>query len=103
MPQKRGCSPRRKLRRGRNPQLWQQDARAHLAPVHYDAETTVAGFAARLKDAVDLDAVQADLTSAVQQTLEPAQVSVWISTATEAGCRRSAATPRPGRRGSSRA
>ena len=45
----------------------------------YDAETTVAEFAARLKDAVDLDAVQADLTSAVQQTLEPAHVSVWIS------------------------
>jgi len=54
-------------------------ARAHLAPVHYDAETTVIEFAARLKDAVDLDAVQADLTSAVQQTLEPAQVSAWIS------------------------
>jgi hypothetical protein len=45
----------------------------------YDAETTVAEFAAWLKDAVDLDAVQADLTSAVQQTLEPAHVSVWIS------------------------
>jgi hypothetical protein len=45
----------------------------------YDAETTVAEFAARLKDAVGLDAVQADLTSAVQQTLEPAHVSVWIS------------------------
>jgi hypothetical protein len=29
----------------------------------------VAEFVARLKDAVDLDAVQADLTSAVQQTL----------------------------------
>jgi hypothetical protein len=29
----------------------------------------VAEFAARLKDAIDLDAVQADLTSAVQQTL----------------------------------
>ena len=39
----------------------------------------MAEFAARLKDAVDLDAVQADLTSAVQQTLEPAQVSAWIS------------------------
>jgi MFS family permease len=45
----------------------------------YDAETTVAAFAARLKDAVDLDAVQADLASAVQQTLEPAHISVWIS------------------------
>lgn len=45
----------------------------------YDAETTVAEFAARLKDAVDLHAVQAALISAVQQTLEPAHVSVWIS------------------------
>jgi hypothetical protein len=39
----------------------------------------VAAFAARLKDAVDLDAVQADLASAVQQALEPAHVSVWIN------------------------
>ena len=45
----------------------------------YDADKTVAVFAARLKDAVDLDAVQADLASAVQQALEPAHVSVWIS------------------------
>jgi hypothetical protein len=45
----------------------------------YDADKTVAVFAAGLKDAVDLDAVQADLASAVQQALEPAHVSVWIS------------------------
>jgi MFS family permease len=45
----------------------------------YDAETAVAAFATRLKDAVDLDAVQADLARAVQQTLEPAHISVWIS------------------------
>jgi len=45
----------------------------------YDADKTVAVFAARLKDAVDLDAVHADLASAVQQALEPAHVSVWIS------------------------
>jgi hypothetical protein len=45
----------------------------------YDAETTVAEFAARLKDAVDLNAVQADLASAVHHALEPAHVSVWIS------------------------
>jgi len=47
----------------------------------YDADETVAAFAARLKDAVDLDTVQADLASAVQQALEPARVSVWISRA----------------------
>jgi len=43
----------------------------------YDAETTVAAFAARLKDAVDLDTVRSDLASVVQTTLEPTQVRVW--------------------------
>jgi hypothetical protein len=45
----------------------------------YDADQTVAAFAARLKDAVDLDAVRDDLASAVHQALEPAHVSLWIS------------------------
>jgi hypothetical protein len=44
----------------------------------YDADRIIAGFAARLKDAVDLDAVRADLAGSVQQTLEPAHISVWI-------------------------
>jgi hypothetical protein len=43
----------------------------------YDAETTVAAFAARLKDAVDLDTVRADLAGVVQAALEPAHVWVW--------------------------
>jgi hypothetical protein len=43
----------------------------------YDAEATVAAFAARLKDAVDLDAVRDDLASVVQTALEPAHVRVW--------------------------
>jgi hypothetical protein len=43
----------------------------------YDAETTVAAFAARLKDAVDLDTVRADLAGVVQTALEPAHVWVW--------------------------
>jgi hypothetical protein len=45
----------------------------------YDADQTVAVFAARLKDAVDLDAVRDDLASVVHQALEPAHVSLWIS------------------------
>jgi hypothetical protein len=44
----------------------------------YSAERTVAAFAARLKDAVDVTAVRDDLTSIVQQTLEPAHISLWI-------------------------
>jgi hypothetical protein len=45
----------------------------------YDADKTVAAFAARLQDAVDLDTVQDDLAGVVHQALEPAHVSVWIS------------------------
>ena len=45
----------------------------------YDADQTVTVFAARLKDAVDLESVQADLAGIVQQTLEPDHVSLWIS------------------------
>jgi hypothetical protein len=45
----------------------------------YDADQTVAAFAARLKDAVDLDAVRDDLGNVVRQALEPAHASLWIS------------------------
>jgi hypothetical protein len=45
----------------------------------YDADQTVAAFAARLKDAVDLNSVRDDLATVVGQALEPAHVSVWIS------------------------
>ena len=45
----------------------------------YDADVTVAAFAARLKDAVELDAVRADLTGVVQATLEPAHVRLWLA------------------------
>jgi len=45
----------------------------------YDAGRTVAAFAARLQDTVDLDSVRDDLASVVRQALEPAHVSVWMS------------------------
>jgi len=45
----------------------------------YDADQTVAAFAGRLKDAVDLDAVRDDLASVVTKALEPAHVSVWMT------------------------
>jgi hypothetical protein len=39
---------------------------------------TVATFAGRLQDEVDLDSVQADLAGVVTSTLEPAHLSVWL-------------------------
>ncbi len=36
-------------------------------------------LAGMLKDATGLDAARADLASVVQQILEPARVSLWIS------------------------
>ena len=44
----------------------------------YDADQTVMAFAARLKDAVDLDSVRDDLAATVENALEPAHVSVWV-------------------------
>jgi len=45
----------------------------------YDADRIVTAFAGRLQDSVDLDAVRDDLAGVVQQALEPAHISVWIS------------------------
>jgi hypothetical protein len=45
----------------------------------YNAEQMVTEFAGRLQDAVDPDAVRADLAGVVLTALEPAHVSVWLS------------------------
>jgi len=45
----------------------------------YDADQTVAAFAAGLQDAVDLDSVRADLAGVVQAALEPAHLTVWTA------------------------
>ncbi len=44
----------------------------------YDAEATVAAFTARLRDAVEIDAIRADLLDAVNGAVEPIHASVWI-------------------------
>jgi len=45
---------------------------------HYDAEATVAAFTARLRDAVEIDAIRTDLLDAVNRAVQPTQASVWI-------------------------
>jgi hypothetical protein len=43
----------------------------------YDADQTVAAYAASLKDTVDLESVREDLTRVIQQALEPSHLSLW--------------------------
>lgn len=50
----------------------------HFYRHHYDAERTLQALTARLRDEVDLDTVSLELMHAVQQTIHPAQVSVWL-------------------------
>ena len=45
----------------------------------YNADQMIAGFAARLQDSTDLEAVRGDLLAAVHRALEPAHMSVWLA------------------------
>jgi len=45
---------------------------------HYDAEATIAAFAARVQDATDLDEIRSDLLTVAYQVMEPAHISVWL-------------------------
>jgi hypothetical protein len=49
----------------------------------YDAARTVEGFAARLRDQVDLDALHGELLTVVDQTMQPAQAHLWLRPAPE--------------------
>jgi len=46
----------------------------------YDAEHTIAEFAGRLRSEVELDTLALDLVAVVENTVQPAHVSVWLRT-----------------------
>jgi hypothetical protein len=44
----------------------------------YEAAKTIAGFSARLRQQLDLEALTAELLAVVDQTVEPTTVSLWL-------------------------
>jgi hypothetical protein len=64
----------------------------------HDAGKTIAAFSVRLRHEVDLDAVTGELVGAVEQTVEPTKVWLWLRESSVPRARRSGGPEEPSRR-----
>jgi hypothetical protein len=54
----------------------------------YDAQQALAAFSAKARDQTDLDALTAELTRVVRETVQPGHVSVWLRSRDDGGVSR---------------
>jgi hypothetical protein len=54
----------------------------------YDAAKTIETFSARLREEVDLDTLSGELLAVVEQTVQPANTSLWLRPPTQPGTAR---------------
>jgi hypothetical protein len=54
----------------------------------YDAAKTIETFSARLREEVDLDTLSGELLAVVEQTVQPANASLWLRPPTQPGTAR---------------